>query len=58
MQNANVAKVFVQGRVVKDEYSGGQRITAERVCDLPEARAQFAKRLRVRLNQGVLRTGG
>ena len=40
----------MQGRVVKDEYSGGQRITAERVCDLPEARANFAKRLRVRLN--------
>ena len=42
--------LFVQGRVMKDEYTGGVRINADRVCDLAEARAFFAKRLRVRLN--------
>jgi DNA polymerase-3 subunit alpha len=40
----------VLGKVSKDDYTGGLRVTAERVCDLPEARASFAKRLRVRLN--------
>ena len=40
----------VLGKVQKDDYTGGLRVTAEKVCDLPEARAQFAKRLRVRLN--------
>jgi DNA polymerase-3 subunit alpha len=40
----------VLGKVSRDDYTGGQRIVAERLLDLASARLEFGKRLRIRLN--------
>ncbi len=42
--------LVLQVKVSKDDYSGGQRVVAERVLDLVVARQEFGKRLRIRLN--------
>ncbi len=42
--------LVVLGKVSRDEYSGGQRVVAERLLDLVGARQEFGKRLRIRLN--------
>ena len=42
--------LVVQGKVSKDDYTGGQRVVADAVLDLAAARAQFARGLRVLLN--------
>ncbi len=42
--------LVVLGKVSRDDYSGGQRIVAERLLDLASARLEFGKRLRIRLN--------
>lgn len=42
--------LVLQVKVSKDEYSGGQRVVADRVLDLVSARQEFGKRLRIRLN--------
>jgi DNA polymerase-3 subunit alpha len=42
--------LVVQGRVQKDDYTGGQRVTAERLLDLAGARQEFGQRLLIRLN--------
>jgi DNA polymerase-3 subunit alpha len=42
--------LVVSGKVSRDDYSGGQRVVAERVLDLAGARQEFGKRLRIRLN--------
>jgi len=40
----------VQVKVSRDDYSGGMRVVAERVLDLAGARAEFGRRLLIRLN--------
>ncbi|MBX3592072.1 MAG: DNA polymerase III subunit alpha [Burkholderiaceae bacterium] len=42
--------LVVLGKVSRDDYTGGQRIVAERLLDLVGARQEFGKRLRIRLN--------
>jgi DNA polymerase-3 subunit alpha len=42
--------LVVQGKVSKDEFSGGFRVIAERLYDLAAARAKFARGLRLSLN--------
>jgi DNA polymerase-3 subunit alpha len=42
--------LVVHGRVQKDDYTGGQRVSAERVLDLAGARQEFGRRLLIRLN--------
>jgi DNA polymerase-3 subunit alpha len=42
--------LVVLGKVSKDDYTGGQRVVAERVLDLVGARQEFGRRLRIRLN--------
>jgi DNA polymerase-3 subunit alpha len=44
------AVVVVQGSVRADEFSGGVRIAAEQIWTLPQARAHFAKYVRVVLD--------
>ncbi len=41
--------VVVLGKCSRDDYSGGQRVVAERLLDLERARNEFGKRLRIRL---------
>ena len=40
----------VQGKVSEDRFSGGLRITAEKVMDIAAARASFGKALRLSMN--------
>ncbi|MEY3790452.1 MAG: polymerase subunit alpha, partial [Pseudomonadota bacterium] len=40
----------VQGKVAEDRFSGGLRITADRVMDIATARANFVKALRLSMN--------
>ncbi len=40
----------VQGKVLEDRFSGGLRITAEKVMDIAGARAHFVKALRLSMN--------
>ncbi|HWS74167.1 MAG TPA: DNA polymerase III subunit alpha [Quisquiliibacterium sp.] len=42
--------LVIQAKVSRDDYSGGQRVVAERVLGLTEARQEFGKRLLIRLN--------
>ncbi len=42
--------LIVEGKVGHDEYSGGLRITADRLYDLTAARNQFARVMRICLN--------
>jgi DNA polymerase III subunit alpha len=42
--------LIVQGKVVKDEFTGGLRVVADKLWDLAGARAQFARGLRLALN--------
>jgi DNA polymerase-3 subunit alpha len=42
--------LVVEGRVSEDAYSGGLRVTAERVYDLTHARGRFARELRLSCN--------
>jgi DNA polymerase-3 subunit alpha len=42
--------LIVQGKVSKDEYAGGLRVVADRICTLSEARGQFAKHLMVQID--------
>jgi len=42
--------LVVHGRVQKDDYTGGQRVSAERLLDLAGARQEFGRRLLIRLN--------
>ncbi|HEY0876970.1 MAG TPA: OB-fold nucleic acid binding domain-containing protein, partial [Zeimonas sp.] len=48
--------VVVLGTCSRDDYSGGQRVVAERLLDLERARREFGKRLRIRL--GTRRADG
>ena len=42
--------LIVEGKVSEDAYSGGLRVTAERVYDLAHARNRFARQLRLACN--------
>ena len=42
--------LVVFGKVSRDEYSGGQRLSVERMLDLAAARAEFARSVRLELN--------
>ena len=42
--------LLVEGKVQRDDYSGGLRVTADRLLTLAEARTRFAKLLRLSIN--------
>jgi DNA polymerase-3 subunit alpha len=44
------ALLMVQGKVQRDEFAGGLRVTADELFDLPGLRARFASRLRLDMN--------
>jgi DNA polymerase-3 subunit alpha len=44
------ALLIVQGKVQRDEFAGGLRVTAEDLLDLDALRARFAARLRIAMN--------
>jgi DNA polymerase-3 subunit alpha len=44
--------LMVEGKVQKDDYSGGLRITADKLYTLAEARGRFARSLRLTMNGG------
>ncbi len=44
--------LIVEGKVTHDEFSGGNRVTAERLMTVGEARARFARHLLLRMNGG------
>jgi len=44
--------LLVEGKVQKDDYSGGLRITADKLYTLAEARGRFARSLRLTMNGG------
>ncbi len=44
------ALLIVEGKVSRDDYSGGVRVTAERIYDLAGARTRFAQGLRLACN--------
>jgi DNA polymerase-3 subunit alpha len=44
--------LVIHGKVSRDEYSGGWRISAERVLDLTRARQEHARALLLRMNGG------
>ena len=46
------AFLVVNGKVSEDRFSGGLRVTAERVMDIATARIQFALGIRLRLHSG------
>ena len=42
--------LFVEGLVSEDQFSGGLRVTADRVFDLAGARSEFARELKLSFN--------
>ncbi|QDX82322.1 DNA polymerase III subunit alpha [Denitratisoma sp. DHT3] len=42
--------LLVEGKVQKDEYMGGLRVTADKLMTLAEARSRFARQLRLSMN--------
>ncbi len=42
--------LVVLAKVARDDYNGGQRVVADRLLGLVEARREFGKRLRIQLN--------
>jgi DNA polymerase-3 subunit alpha len=42
--------VVIQGRASMDDFSGGMRITADKLMDLAELRAAYARVLRLKIN--------
>jgi DNA polymerase-3 subunit alpha len=49
--------LIVEGKVSRDDFSGGLRVNADRLMTLAEARGRYAKALRVALN-GKVSSGG
>ncbi len=43
--------LLVEGKVSYDDFSGGNRVVADKLMTLGEARARFAKHLLIRINQ-------
>ena len=50
--------LVVQGRVSKDEFTGGFRVVAEKLHDLAGARARFARAIRLSMNGAASVAGG
>jgi len=50
--------LIVEAKVSHDDFSGGLRVTAERLMTLGEARSAFARELRLSVNGEVARAGG
>jgi DNA polymerase-3 subunit alpha len=46
--------LIIEGKVSEDDFSGGLRIVADRLLNLSEARARFARGLHLRLDIGAL----
>ena len=44
--------LLVEGKVQNDDYTGGLRVTADRLLTLGEARGRYAKMLRLAMNGG------
>jgi DNA polymerase-3 subunit alpha len=44
--------LLVEGRVSRDDFSGGLRVNADRLLDLAEARGRYARLLQLSLNGG------
>ncbi len=44
------ALLVVQGKVQRDDFAGGLRVTADELYDLPGLRARYAARLRLEMN--------
>jgi DNA polymerase-3 subunit alpha len=44
--------LIVEGKVAHDDFSGGLRISAEQLYDLPAARSRYARGLRITCNGG------
>jgi DNA polymerase-3 subunit alpha len=42
--------LVIQGKVAKDEFTGGLRVVAEKLMDLRAARERFARQLRLSMN--------
>ena len=53
-QNRSILKedalLIIEGKVSRDDYSGGLRVSAERIYDLAGARTRFAQSLRLSCN--------
>jgi len=49
--------LVVEGKVQRDDFSGGLRVVAERLLTLAEARGRFARSLQLRLNGEASRAG-
>src|SRR5262249_35516172 len=45
--------LVVQGKVQRDEFSGGFRVTADDLLDLASLRTRFSARLRIEMNGGT-----
>ena len=45
--------LLIEGKVQNDEYSGGMRVTAEKLYTLAEARGRYARGLRLTMNGGL-----
>ncbi len=50
--------LVIDGKVSRDDFSGGLRITADRLLTLAEARGRFARLLKLSLNGEVKQAGG
>ena len=50
--------LVVQGKVSKDEFTGGFRVVADRLFDLAGARARFARAIRLSMNGDASAAGG
>jgi DNA polymerase-3 subunit alpha len=44
------ALLIVQGKVQRDDFAGGMRVTADELYDLPGLRSRFAARLRLEMD--------
>jgi DNA polymerase III subunit alpha len=49
--------LVIEGKVQRDDFSGGLRIGADRLMTLGEARSRFARSLRISLNGEVRQAG-
>jgi len=49
--------LVVEGKVQRDDFSGGLRVVADKLLTLAEARGRFARGLRLRLNGDASRAG-
>jgi DNA polymerase-3 subunit alpha len=50
--------LVIEGKVSRDDFTGGLRVTADRLLTLAEARGRFARLLKLSLNGEVKEAGG